>query len=72
MLTLCYATLILLFVLKGRDVGKAVRHCPNLEIEDTDLTQYFTILNNILSDPGFMAINKSTNNAKQKLTQVSI
>ncbi|XP_060579508.1 uncharacterized protein LOC132736368, partial [Ruditapes philippinarum] len=55
---------------KGRDVGKAVRHSPNLEVEDTDLTQYFTILNNILTDPGFIAMNKSPNNAIQKLAKL--
>ncbi|XP_060588076.1 uncharacterized protein LOC132743564 [Ruditapes philippinarum] len=55
---------------KGRDVGRAVRHSPNLEVEDTDLTQYFTILNNILTDPGFVAMNKSPNNAIQKLAKL--
>ncbi|XP_060571245.1 uncharacterized protein LOC132729492 [Ruditapes philippinarum] len=55
---------------KGRDVGKAVRHSPNLEVEDTDLTQYFTILNNMLTDPGFIALNKSPNNAIQKLAKL--
>ncbi|XP_060607621.1 uncharacterized protein LOC132759790 [Ruditapes philippinarum] len=55
---------------KGRDVGKTVRHSPNLEVEDTDLTQYFTILNNILTDPGFVAMNKSPNNAIQKLAKL--
>ena len=55
---------------QGRDVGKAVRHSPNLEVEDADLANYFTILNNILSDPGFIAISKTPGNASQKLAKV--
>ncbi|XP_060581121.1 uncharacterized protein LOC132737791 [Ruditapes philippinarum] len=57
---------------KGRNVGKDVRHSPKLEVEDADLTQYFTILNDILTDPGFIALNKAPNNAIQKLAKLQL
>ncbi|XP_060561205.1 uncharacterized protein LOC132720976 [Ruditapes philippinarum] len=57
---------------KGRNVGKAIRHSPKLEVEDSDLIQYFTILNDILTDPGFIALNKVPNNAIQKLAKLQM
>ncbi|XP_060556023.1 uncharacterized protein LOC132716718, partial [Ruditapes philippinarum] len=39
---------------KGREIGKAVRHAPILEVVDTDLNQYFIDLDNLLSDTGHL------------------
>ncbi|XP_053382092.1 uncharacterized protein LOC128549472 [Mercenaria mercenaria] len=55
---------------QGREVGKAVRHSPQLEVEDTDLQQYFTDLQNLLSDPAYLSANKAAQNAKTKLQQL--
>ncbi|XP_053382095.1 uncharacterized protein LOC123540074 isoform X2 [Mercenaria mercenaria] len=55
---------------KAREVGKAVTHSSYLEMEDEDLQQYFSILQNLLSDPGYLATNSSSQNAKKKLTQL--
>ncbi|XP_053382041.1 uncharacterized protein LOC123543813 [Mercenaria mercenaria] len=55
---------------QGREVGKAVRHSAKLEIEDTDLQQYFSILLNLLSDPAHLSSNTAAQNAKTKLLQL--
>ncbi|XP_053391987.1 uncharacterized protein LOC123543639 [Mercenaria mercenaria] len=55
---------------QGREVGKAVRHCPQLEMEDIDLQQYFSILQNLLSDPTCLSANTAAQNAKKKLLQL--
>ncbi|XP_053379599.1 uncharacterized protein LOC128548526 [Mercenaria mercenaria] len=55
---------------KGRDIGKAFRHSPTLEMEDTDLQQYFTDLQNLLSDPGYLTTCAYAQNARQKLSQL--
>ncbi|XP_053383472.1 uncharacterized protein LOC123540717 [Mercenaria mercenaria] len=55
---------------KAREVGKAVTHSSYLGMEDEDLQQYFSILQNLLSDPGTLATNSSSQNAKKKLTQL--
>ncbi|XP_053382097.1 uncharacterized protein CXorf38 homolog [Mercenaria mercenaria] len=55
---------------QGRDVGKLVRHSASLEVEDTDLQQYFSILQNLLSDPAYFSANTAARNAKTKLSQV--
>ncbi|XP_053388816.1 uncharacterized protein CXorf38 homolog [Mercenaria mercenaria] len=54
---------------QGREIGKAVRHSPQLEVEDTDLQQYFTDLLNLLSDPAYLSTNTDAKNAKTKLLQ---
>ncbi|XP_053382077.1 uncharacterized protein LOC123540064 isoform X2 [Mercenaria mercenaria] len=55
---------------QGRDVGRAVRHCPQLEMEDTDLQDYFSVLQKLLSDPAYLSANTAAQNAKTKLLQL--
>ncbi|XP_053383427.1 uncharacterized protein LOC128549805 [Mercenaria mercenaria] len=55
---------------QGREVGKAVRHCPQLEMEDTNLQHYFSILQNLLSDPAYLSANTAAQDAKAKLLQL--
>ncbi|XP_053383440.1 uncharacterized protein LOC123540065 [Mercenaria mercenaria] len=55
---------------QGREVGKAVRHCPQLEMEDTDLQHCFSVLQNLLSDPAYLSANTDAQNAKTKLLQL--
>ncbi|XP_053382054.1 uncharacterized protein LOC123544517 isoform X1 [Mercenaria mercenaria] len=55
---------------QGREVGKAVRHCPQLEMEDTDLQHCFSVLQNLLSDPAYLSANTDAHNAKTKLLQL--
>ncbi|XP_053390274.1 uncharacterized protein LOC128553181 [Mercenaria mercenaria] len=55
---------------QGREVGRAVRHSPQLEMEDTDLHKYFTDLQNLLSDPTYLSANTDAQNAKTKLLQL--
>ncbi|XP_053382059.1 uncharacterized protein LOC123541230 [Mercenaria mercenaria] len=55
---------------QGREVGRAVRHCPQLEMEDTDLQHYFSVLQNLLSDPAYLSANTAAQNAKTKLLQL--
>ncbi|XP_053382072.1 uncharacterized protein LOC128549457 [Mercenaria mercenaria] len=55
---------------QGREVGKEVRHCPQLEMEDTDLQHCFSVLQNLLSDPAYLSANTDAQNAKTKLLQL--
>ncbi|XP_053379795.1 uncharacterized protein LOC128548567 [Mercenaria mercenaria] len=55
---------------KGRDIGRAVRHSQTLEVEDTDLNQYFTDLQTLLSDPGYLTADAAANNARKKLKEL--
>ncbi|XP_045214670.2 uncharacterized protein LOC123564853 [Mercenaria mercenaria] len=55
---------------KAKEVGKAIRHSSYLGIEDVDLQQYFSTLQNLLSDPGYLASNTISHNAKRKLSQL--
>ncbi|XP_053403583.1 uncharacterized protein LOC128558439 isoform X2 [Mercenaria mercenaria] len=55
---------------QGREVAKAVRHSPCLEVEDTDLQHYFSILQKLLSDPAYLSANTNAQNAKTKLLQL--
>ncbi|XP_053383444.1 uncharacterized protein LOC123539625 [Mercenaria mercenaria] len=55
---------------QGREVGRAVRHCPQLEMEDTDLQHYFSVLQNLLSDRAYLSANTAAQNAKTKLLQL--
>ncbi|XP_053382737.1 lamin-1-like [Mercenaria mercenaria] len=55
---------------QGRDVSKVVRHCPKLELEDTDLQQCFSVLQSLLSDPAYLSANTDAQNAKTKLLQL--
>ncbi|XP_053389102.1 uncharacterized protein LOC128552114 [Mercenaria mercenaria] len=57
---------------QGREVGKAVRHCPQLEMEHTDLQHSFSVLQNLLSDPVYLSANTDAQNAKTKLLQVGV
>ncbi|XP_053388599.1 myosin-2 heavy chain, non muscle-like, partial [Mercenaria mercenaria] len=53
-----------------REIGRAVRHSSQLEIEDTDLQHYFSVLQNLLSDPAYLSANTDAQNAKTKLLQL--
>ncbi|XP_053400383.1 uncharacterized protein LOC123565918 [Mercenaria mercenaria] len=58
------------FFEQGRELGKDVRHSPQLEMEDTDLKQYFTVLQHLLSDPTYLSSDTAAKNAKTKLLQL--
>ncbi|XP_060570334.1 uncharacterized protein LOC132728672 [Ruditapes philippinarum] len=55
---------------EARVIGRNVRHSPKLEIEDSDLQNYFQLLQNLLSDPAYLGTNTHAQNAKQKLIQL--
>lgn len=47
-----------------------MRHSPNLEVDDSDLQQYFSDLRSLLSDPGYLANDPDAQFAFRKLEQV--
>ncbi|XP_053387185.1 uncharacterized protein LOC128550984 [Mercenaria mercenaria] len=55
---------------KAREIGNAVRESSYLQVEDRDLQQYFSTLQNLLSDPGYLADNTASQNANKKLSQL--
>ncbi|XP_060562543.1 uncharacterized protein LOC132722128, partial [Ruditapes philippinarum] len=52
---------------QAREIGRNLRHSPTLEVEDTDLHQYFIVFQQLLSDAGYLATDVHAQNAKQKL-----
>jgi hypothetical protein len=56
---------------QARDLSRNLRHSPTLEVEDTDLHQYFTVFQQLLSDAGYLATDIHAQNAKQKLLDVN-
>ncbi|XP_060603538.1 uncharacterized protein LOC132756475 [Ruditapes philippinarum] len=55
---------------KGREIGKAVRHAPILEVVDKDLKQYFIDLDNLLSDTGHLISDNNAKLARKRLSEV--
>ncbi|XP_060552618.1 uncharacterized protein LOC132713930 [Ruditapes philippinarum] len=55
---------------KVREIGRKVRHSSTLEVEDSDLHHYFQLLQQMLSDPGYLVTDTHAQNAKKKLIQV--
>jgi hypothetical protein len=47
-----------------------VRHSSKLEVEDSDLQNYFQLFQKLLSDPVYLGTDTHAQNAKQKLIQV--
>ncbi|XP_060555853.1 uncharacterized protein LOC132716568 [Ruditapes philippinarum] len=52
---------------QARDIGRTVRHSSELEVEDKDLQQYFKVLQQLLSDPVYLATDTHAQSAKQKI-----
>ncbi|XP_060575099.1 uncharacterized protein LOC132732643 [Ruditapes philippinarum] len=52
---------------QAREIGRNLRHSSTLEVEDTDLHQYFIVLQQLLSDAGYLATDMHAQHAKQKL-----
>ncbi|XP_060597120.1 uncharacterized protein LOC132751036 [Ruditapes philippinarum] len=57
---------------QARDLSRNLRHSPTLEVEDTDLHQYFTVFQQLLSDAGYLATDIHAQNAKQKLLDLQM
>jgi hypothetical protein len=55
---------------QGREIGKAVRHAPILEVVDNDLKQYFIDLDNLLSDTGHLISDNNAKLARKRLSEV--
>ncbi|XP_060562498.1 uncharacterized protein CXorf38-like, partial [Ruditapes philippinarum] len=55
---------------KAREIGRDVRHSSKLEVEDSDLQKYFKLLQQLLSDPVYLATNTHAQNALQKLSKL--
>ncbi|XP_060553144.1 uncharacterized protein LOC132714320 [Ruditapes philippinarum] len=55
---------------EAREIGRKVRHSSTLEVEDTDLQNYFKLLQNLLSDQVYLATDTHAQNAKKKLTEL--
>ncbi|XP_060565234.1 uncharacterized protein LOC132724397 [Ruditapes philippinarum] len=55
---------------EARDIGRKVRHSSTLEVEDTDLQNYFKLLQKLLSDHVFLATDTHAQNAKKKLIEL--
>ncbi|XP_060555911.1 uncharacterized protein LOC132716620 [Ruditapes philippinarum] len=55
---------------QAREIGKSIRHSPNFEIEDSDLSQYLTTLKSLLSDATCLSYDKIAQDAKRKLIQL--
>ncbi|XP_060587864.1 uncharacterized protein LOC132743365 [Ruditapes philippinarum] len=54
----------------ARKIGRHLRHSSTLEVEDTDLQEYFQVLQQLLSDSAYLASDTHAQNAKQKLTEL--
>ncbi|XP_060586619.1 uncharacterized protein LOC132742279 [Ruditapes philippinarum] len=55
---------------QAREIGRIVRHSSELEVEDKDLQQYFKVLQQLLSDPVYLATDTHAQSAKQKLSDL--
>ncbi|WAQ93909.1 hypothetical protein MAR_006380, partial [Mya arenaria] len=55
----------------ARDVGRKVRHSPDLNVSDAELAQYFNTLTALLSDPQYLAVDTSAQEALQKLHKLN-
>ncbi|XP_052791038.1 uncharacterized protein LOC128225064 [Mya arenaria] len=55
---------------EARDVGRKVRHNPDLKVSDAELAQYFNTLTVLLSDPQYLAGNTNAQEALRKLHQL--
>ncbi|XP_052805923.1 uncharacterized protein LOC128235204 [Mya arenaria] len=52
---------------KAREIGRNIRHSPDLKVTDTDLADYFATLNLLLTDSTFLV---SDNDAQQAVLQL--
>ncbi|XP_060600207.1 uncharacterized protein LOC132753723 isoform X2 [Ruditapes philippinarum] len=55
---------------EARVIGRNMRHSSKLEVEDSDLQNYFQLLQKLLSDPAYLGTDTHAQNAKQKLIQL--
>ncbi|XP_060569393.1 uncharacterized protein LOC132727824 [Ruditapes philippinarum] len=55
---------------EAREIGRNVRHSSKLEVEDSDLQKYFKLLQQLLSDPVYLATDTHAQKANQKLIQL--
>ncbi|XP_060603452.1 uncharacterized protein LOC132756402 [Ruditapes philippinarum] len=53
-----------------REIGRNVRHSSKLEVENSDLQNYFKLLQQLLSDPVYLATDTHAQIANQKLIQL--
>lgn len=60
----------MIFIVKSREVGKKIRHCPNLQIEDKALQDYLTTLTSLLDEVAKIATGNDAIEAKEKIIQV--
>ncbi|XP_052767637.1 uncharacterized protein LOC128208213 [Mya arenaria] len=55
---------------EAREIGRKIRHSPDLKVTDTDLADYFATLNTLLTDSTFLANDKDAQQAVIKLKQL--
>ncbi|XP_052785482.1 uncharacterized protein LOC128221078 [Mya arenaria] len=55
---------------EARDIGRSIRHSPDLKVTDTDLAGYFATLNTLLTDSKFLAKDKDAQQAVLELKQL--
>ncbi|XP_052787603.1 uncharacterized protein LOC128222565 [Mya arenaria] len=55
---------------EARDIGRSIRHSPDLKVTDTDLAGYFATLNTLLTDSTFLAKDKDAQQAVLELKQL--
>ncbi|XP_052791025.1 uncharacterized protein LOC128225054 [Mya arenaria] len=56
---------------EARDVGRKLRHSPDLKVSDAELAEYFRVLIELLMDPQYLAFDTSAQEAIQKLLQLN-
>ncbi|XP_052786982.1 uncharacterized protein LOC128222150 [Mya arenaria] len=55
---------------KARQIGRSIRHSPDLKVTDTDLADYFATLNTLLTDATYLAGESNAQQAVIKLKQL--
>ncbi|XP_052805216.1 uncharacterized protein LOC128234762 isoform X1 [Mya arenaria] len=55
---------------EAREIGRKIRHSPDLNVTNKDLTDYFATLNRLLTDSTFLASDKDAQQAVLKLKQL--
>ncbi|XP_052813720.1 uncharacterized protein LOC128240836 [Mya arenaria] len=55
---------------KAREIGRKIRHSPDLKVTDTDLAGYFATLYTLLTDSKVLASDKDAQEAVNKLKQL--
>lgn len=58
------------FLSQAREVGRLIRHAPDMVISDAELSKYIDVLVNLLSDAKCLASDPKAKGAVDKLNQV--